>query len=299
MMYVRSKLFKSQLIIQALLLSLYLLADWSQTAEVVVAGLLLCSVGIPHGANDYLYRKKRGRRGLLLFTLSYLGVMGLYALIWWFLPLVALAIFFAISFHHFGQSNFENERWSYPPSLLWGAWLLLLPVVIHWQEALGIFMQMTQTGEVDAVAAPTQSKFWQYASVAVIGAANLIALWIYERRSILPYTLQLILIGIWYLSTPLLFGFVVVFSLWHSMQSLQHQIQHQKAEHGWTSGRFVIAMLPFGVAALAGFGLYMWWRGFQLAEAFILLSLITLPHVLIMHKLYEADDKLVDAHKHA
>jgi hypothetical protein len=45
-------------------------------------------------------------------------------------------------------------------------------------------------------------------------------------------------------------------------------------------------MLPFSAIALVAFGLYVYMRGFQISEAFILLSLITLPHVLVMHRLY-------------
>jgi|GEM_PF-6684237 len=33
-------------------------------------------------------------------------------------------------------------------------------------------------------------------------------------------------------------------------------------------------------------GAYVYFHGFVIAEAFILLSLITLPHVLVMHRLY-------------
>jgi len=39
---------------------------------------------------------------------------------------------------------------------------------------------------------------------------------------------------------------------------------------------------------LVGFGLYVYFRGFAVGEAFILLSLITLPHIVVMHRLYEA-----------
>jgi Brp/Blh family beta-carotene 15,15'-monooxygenase len=179
-------------------------------------------------------------------------------------------------------------RWTYLPSLLWGVYILVLPVLLHWEEALGIFMQMMEPlsdapgSEVNTAARST----WQYAGMALLGGAYLGSLFFTERQHLGWYLLQFALVSAWYLLTPLLFGFVVVFCLWHSLQSLRHQMQHQHAAHGWSAVRFLKAMLPFGLAALGGFAAYVWWRGFYIGEAFILLSLITLPHVVVMHKLY-------------
>ncbi len=293
MSYAHSSMMKAQLALQAGLALLYLILPWTPTAEASVAGLLLCTVGIPHGANDYLYRKEMGQQGIALFTLRYLGAMALYALLWWWLPMAALLLFFAISFHHFGQSNFESARWRHAPALLWGGYILIVPVLLHWEEAMGIFMQMmqplsdTQMNEEEFITGSRAP--WQYAGMALTGGAYLVALFFNESAHKPIYFLQFVLVSTWYLLTPLLFGFVVVFCLWHSLQSLRHQVQHQHAAHGWSTGRFVKAMLPFSAAALGGFAAYVWWRGFHIGEAFILLSLITLPHVLVMHKLHTID----------
>jgi beta-carotene 15,15'-dioxygenase len=86
--------------------------------------------------------------------------------------------------------------------------------------------------------------------------------------------------------SPLVFGFIVVFCLWHALQSLQHQLQQYQDQRGGSAAQFIRSLLPFGLLALAGAGVYFYVWDFDLAEAFILLSLITLPHVLIMHRLY-------------
>ena len=84
----------------------------------------------------------------------------------------------------------------------------------------------------------------------------------------------------------MLFGFIVVFCIWHALQSLRHQLGHYKRTREGTTTEFFRALLPFGLAALTGFGVYVYFRGFEVSEAFILLSLITLPHVVVMHRLY-------------
>ncbi|MCX8490837.1 MAG: hypothetical protein ORN54_07200, partial [Cyclobacteriaceae bacterium] len=97
---------------------------------------------------------------------------------------------------------------------------------------------------------------------------------------------QFVLITVWYLITPLLSGFIIFFCLWHALQSMRHQATYFKQSVGGTLPEFLRAMLPFSLLALVSFAVYVYFRGFQITEAFILLSMITLPHVLVMHRLY-------------
>ncbi|MCA1752132.1 MAG: Brp/Blh family beta-carotene 15,15'-dioxygenase [Cryomorphaceae bacterium] len=285
MKYVRSPLFRVQWLLQLFLIALFLSIDVGENLQAIIAGALLCTVGIPHGANDYLYREDTTGLGLVAFTVMYLGVMGVYLLLWWVLPIAALAVFFAISFHHFGQSNFENGAVWHMPSILWGLWILVFPVVIHWEEAFGIFADMTGT----AAAADGVIGISGHWAIAVItGGAYLASLFFAVKADRSRYILQFTLVSLWYIATPLLFGFIVVFCLWHAMQSFQHQLDHYKKSTSGSTGAFVKALIPFGIASLAGFGVYVYFRGFEVGEAFILLSLITLPHVVVMHRLYAA-----------
>ncbi len=282
MSYITSQLFRFQWLAQLALIALFLAFDWPESVQAVLAGVLLVAVGIPHGANDYLYRKQVATSGLAAFTAVYLGVMGLYLGLWLLSPALALLLFFAISFHHFGQSNFENDKVLHGPALLWGLWILALPVLIHWDEALGIFSGMLGSGE-----APFRlSANVRIVLAAALAVAYFASIWRSERQHWKAYTLQWVLVSVWYLASPLLFGFVVVFCLWHSLQSLQHQVAAFKQMAAGSTVQFFKAQLPFALAALLGFAVYVYFRGFDVGEAFILLSLITLPHVLVMHRLY-------------
>ncbi len=282
MKYIHSVLFNLQGLLQALLIGLFLWADWNETAQAIICGMLLCSVGIPHGANDHLYRQSTTRGGLVKFTALYLGVMGGYLAIWWLAPTFALLIFFIISLHHFGQSNFENISVWYLPSLLWGTWLLALPVIIHWEEAMAIFSAMINSGSKEVVL----TELWRWRIGIFLAFAYLSVLAYYEPKNFRRYALQWILITIWYWVTPLLFGFIVVFCLWHSLQSLQYQLIYFQTTQKGTLLEFIKALFPFGLLALTSFGIYVYYRGFVISEAFILLSLITLPHIFVMHRLY-------------
>ncbi|MBC7922457.1 MAG: Brp/Blh family beta-carotene 15,15'-dioxygenase [Ferruginibacter sp.] len=288
MRYVHSTLFHVQWLLQVLLTGLFCLSDWGSTTQAVLCGALLCTVGIPHGANDHAYRPNTTSVGLLGFLGVYLGSMGAYLALWWSAPALALLLFFAISLHHFGQSNFENRSVWYLPSLLWGAWVLVFPVLLHWDEAMGIFGAMVGSGVSWEKSASGLSGMWRGLAALLLALFYLLALLRLEREQWTRYLLQWGVVSVWYWLTPLLFGFIVVFCVWHSLQSLQHQLRHFQSAGGGSRRQFFLGLLPFGLLALAGFGGYVYFRGFAVDEAFVLLSLITLPHVVVMHRLYGA-----------
>lgn len=290
-MYHQSRLFQTQIALQLILIVIVYLFSFAADVQAIFCGILLCTVGIPHGSNDHLYRPDKSNFGMLKFLGIYLGTMFLYLGLWWMAPLLALILFFVISFHHFGQSNFENNSINYLPSWLWGIWVLVFPVLLHWNEAVGVFGQMLSSNNLFTTNFFVEQRAiadfnWPLSAMITLGIFYLLSLIIYERQNIVHYTIQFALVTIWYLITPLLFGFIIFFCLWHALQSMRHQAMYFKQSAGGTLLEFLKAMLPFSLLALLSFGVYVYFRGFQIAEAFILLSMITLPHVLVMHRLY-------------
>jgi Brp/Blh family beta-carotene 15,15'-monooxygenase len=289
MKYINSKLFLAQAVIQIALIIWVLFFTVDLATQAILSGIFLCIVGIPHGSNDYLYREDRTTWGLIKFLASYLGIIALYALLWYYIPLAALILFFVISFHHFGQSNHENQSIWHLPSILWGVILIVLPVIIHFEEAILIFKSMlayNQTYVIDQIY-PTQFTLWKMISISVLCIAYLVSIYLLEKKELLKYIIQFALITIWYFFTPLLFGFIMVFCLWHSFQSLRHQKSYFQSIVKSSSRYFYLAMLPFSSIALVAFAAYLYYFDFHIGGAFILLSLITLPHVLVTHRQYQ------------
>lgn len=295
MKYLGSKLFYIQIAVQILAILLFLVYSLSLMQQAIICGILLCTVGIPHGANDYLFNKDKSRVGLLKFLVIYVTAMGLYLAVWWWFPIVALLIFFLISFHHFGQSNFENDQLFHFPSLIWGLWILIFPVLLHFNESITIFKSMVNLGDALMINnTPSVSlQPWQIYIAITLGLIYLISLLKTHSKHFILYTFQFLAVSIWYLITPLLFGFIVVFCLWHALQSMRHQSIYYHQNFNAKPYFFFKAMIPFSLLALLIFIAYVYFFGFKVDEAFILLSLITLPHVLVMHKLYKPDLKVV------
>jgi Brp/Blh family beta-carotene 15,15'-monooxygenase len=290
MRYINSKLFIIQAVVQLILIAWILKFKVDFSTQAVLCGFFLCIVGIPHGSNDYLYREDRTNKGLIKFLSSYLGIIAAYAILWYYIPIFALVLFFIISFHHFGQSNHENESIWHIPSILWGIILIVLPVIIHFEEAIIIFKSMLSYQQnsynVNDIY-PIQLNNWKIITISILCLSYLLSIYISEKSSILKYTIQFLLIITWYLITPLLFGFIMVFCLWHSFQSLRHQKNYFQNMVKSGSSHFYLAMLPFSLIALAAFAAYLYYFDFHIGGAFILLSLITLPHVLVTHRQYK------------
>jgi Brp/Blh family beta-carotene 15,15'-monooxygenase len=279
MSYLQSSFFRYQVFIQWALIGCTLLLpeSYRENFALVVGGLLLAVVGIPHGANDLLYRKNTVPH----FLGFYLGTMALYALLWWWQPSAALLIFLIVSIHHFGQSNFENHKIFHAPALLWGTWLLLAPVAIHYQESTAIFSEMTQTHSFPV---PTAAALL-YLRWGAFVVYLLVALWFY-RAAALPLLAQALGIAIWLEITSLISGFIVVFALWHSTQSMHyqwvwHQSQYPQQTKNFWSNLAIFSLLTFGFL-----GLFAAFVPLTAAILFILLAVVTLPHALVMNNLY-------------
>jgi beta-carotene 15,15'-dioxygenase len=293
MRYINSQLFRVQLSFQILFFVLFYFFSFGLEIQAIISGILLCTMGIPHGANDHLYRLDKSVSGMMKFLGVYLGTILFYFIVWWLSPLFALILFFIISFHHFGQSNFENNNWRYAPSLFWGIWILAFPALLHFNEAIQIFEQMIQFEKpsykelVAGNSSFIQIEIWQILLICLLAGIYIFSLYWFEKKNFIPYLLQFIIVSLWYIFTPLLFGFIVVFCLWHAAQSLQHQSSYYQNYSKGTGSKFIKALIPFSLIALFFFALFIHYNGFNISQAFVLLSLITLPHLIVMHGLYE------------
>lgn len=298
---VNHRFFWGQSIVQVLLVILAA-ANVGMAVLLAFALVALIFVGIPHGGNDYFYRPDKTGWGSIRFLLYYLGSMALYAGLWYALPLAALVIFLGISMHHFGQSNFLSSRWTDPESLLWGGWLLVFPILLHLPEAMGIFGRMVgYCGAGDWLGATVD----QSVMVVVTGAFFGLYAWVLWRRKVEhrgQYLLQWGVVTLWYMVSPLILGFIVVFCLWHAGQSMRYQVIYILQRHNKSLARVLLEFMPLGFLALLGW-VILWigktedWalllNSASISEAmpmgFVLLSLVTLPHVVVMDGIYRTE----------
>jgi Brp/Blh family beta-carotene 15,15'-monooxygenase len=290
--YTRSSLFRWQLVLQLffILMVPFLLQFEMLQGALCLVGLVF--LGIPHGGNDFFYRKEKNTAGSIRFLSMYLGVMLLYLALWFVWPMLSLGLFLLISIHHFGQSNFNTNRiWSLD-SVLWGSWLVGFPVLKHSNEVFGIFATMLgQSGSAVSGFGHLNNSGLLVVSIIFVLMYGAV-LYRSHRSSWLLFLLQWFLVTVWYWFTPLLLGFVVVFCFWHALQSMQYQLDYVRVNYKQNRKKTLMGFVPFGLMALVGMGFLLRFDlESNLGFAFVLLSLVTLPHVVVMDGLYRS-------HKH-
>jgi len=279
-----------QTALQASLILVVAIWGPSATFLTVFAVLALVLIGVPHGGNDFYYRPNKSLWGSVKFLFFYLGCMALYALVWQWLPIVALLAFLVISMHHFGQSNFLSDSWRAPESLLWGLWLLLFPMLKHAREAVGIFAEMMGGHQNLPRDWGTMSNASWMVFVLVFGLFYALILWRRKVEHKGQFLLQWALVTIWYWLTPLVLGFVVVFCLWHSAQSMRYQVLYIRHERPKSILGILKDFLPLGILAMLAWVVSAQFDVMQhLGLGFVLLSMVTLPHVVVMDGIYRAD----------
>ena len=290
--YTGSPLFRWQLVLQIffILMVPFLLQFEMLQGALCLVGLVF--LGIPHGGNDFFYRKEKNTAGSIRFLSMYLGVMLLYLALWFVWPMLSLGLFLLISIHHFGQSNFNTNRIGSLDSVLWGSWLVGFPVLKHSNEVFGVFATMLgQSGSAVSGFGHLDESSLLVVSIVFILMYGAV-LYRSHRSNWLSYLLQWFLVTVWYWFTPLLLGFVVVFCFWHALQSMQYQLDYVSVNYKQNRKKTLMGFVPFGLMALVGMGFLLRFDlESNLGFAFVLLSLVTLPHVVVMDGLYRS-------HKH-
>lgn len=273
---------------------------WRDSGDTIFFALLLIAAGIPHGAADHLlFRRALVRRGenwgavLPRFFLLYALLTGAYVLVWWFWPLGALILFLLLSAYHFGQTEYHAVRvgpWRRRLLfLLFGSFAIGFPVLWHLREAQPILNALLDN-RVEISPAFARSTAW------VLLALNALALfWLpaEKGKARLGRLLELSVLVVLFVSLPLLMGFAVFFLLWHSWPALVDQYRFlKKGREDWSWNDYLRGLLPLSLGAFVLLVplLFLGPVRIDLASAtakiFLFISVITLPHALLVDFVY-------------
>lgn len=253
---------------------------WDRSVDYVLAGVLLFTTGIPHGAGDHLIAQKIASRENLTFHLKpfiliYVGIMLAYAVLWYITPLISFIIFIAISVFHFGDMEDLDEiepkqtYISIARTVFLGSGILSFILFSHWPEAVEIISKMQV-----AIPATIPDSFL-FASIFLLALG-------FQKKNLLPFLNTFLTLIIGYF-LPLIPAFICYFSCCHAIYSFRGM----KNRLELTFLELYKKLIPFSVMAFfIGIGyIFLTAKDLQLYPIFIFLSLLTLPHFLLMHKL--------------
>ena len=269
-------------------------------------GILMAAVvltGIPHGAVDHLvaaelYELDSSWRDQFKFYGFYLVLMAAYGGLWLIAPQFSLALFLLMTMYHFGQADLAYLSLHRPSDLVAylsrGLVLIGLPIVAFPGtvapifEAISGFKLMNWPAVLD----------YQAMLVAFIVAQHLavlaVALPVTAPRHAARELLNLAVLTLLFVAVHPLVAFAVYFGGWHSLGHILELIRFFNRRGSRTSlGGFYRNAALFTVISFAGLAaLYLVTQSFgarneMLALLFILISVMTLPHMIIVERLYQ------------
>lgn len=261
-------------------------------------------IGIPHGAIDHLISAKlfgtgSSLKGHLLFYSSYLIIMLILGLIWIFSPIMGMIIFLLISIYHFGQADMEEFLISRKGTPFWyilrGSMIILL---IIFSETATTFPILKTAMNLDPETfSQLESVSLHIASTTLVIYFIAILILIASGRVRSPGILiieSLVLVLLLLFTGPLI-GFAVYFAVWHSAGHI-HEMRQFFISRGEKMSimRFYKKAAPFTLISLFGLFLLVIMQNALSAQEqfltlmFILISVLTLPHMLIVDRMYAA-----------
>jgi lycopene beta-cyclase len=262
------------------IISLFFSTIHIEKALWLLLGSGFLTVGLSHGALDHLVDNNiKHPKQLLKYSIIYLIKGSLLGLVWLILPDMALIVFIAYTGWHFGQADFNQWRLKQGIiSFLWGLAVLFTILTFHFQETLDILSQIPGLKFNDYKYLINENQIVLLKSIVLLFTIALIAL--KKSQSMLLTFAYLIVSSM----LPLLFSFGIYFVLQHSL----HGWSHLKSDLKMSSYHLWLKSLPFSVMGALIFAAFMLTNSKEyLGVFFIILSCISIPHVLSMNRFYD------------
>lgn len=275
------------------------------TYQMAILLSLVFIVGVPHGALDFLVDEQNkevsnGKFSIQNFVKIYLSRLFLFSL-FWILPWLAFSLFIGFSIFHFGETDMaaimKPGKSSTILYLTYGAFILAVLLLIHLSE-IEIAVPIVGTYLKG-------SKLYYYLQqynlvlILLFAFAFLLTLfWQYRKNNIIPINLYKILEFIFLITIivtlPMLLAFTFYFALWHSILSVRNIFAYFRNFNNTKKFTLICnKSILFSLLALGSIiGLYFAMHYFLpdmnlLFALLIVLSVLTLPHLKVMHSMYK------------
>ena len=278
-----------------------LVGEVNPAIDYIFFGIFVILIGIPHGAVDHLveekyFQKQKKPFSLFRFLLKYILQILAYALLWFFMPVLSLSLFLLLSAWHFGESDMQPA----PRHVLWKVSQMLLGTLV-----LFFILMREPAFTADLIFRITRESAlalnsWQWAAgnsiriYSVLMVSLILISFLAQRVEPLKWQPVkwinfILLLGVIFF-LPLLPAFALYFGGWHSLNTFDHMSEFLGEKKSvW---RLWKAALPFTLLAIFFLGLTaLLWSGLlshidPLPVLFIFIAVITLPHLLVMNKMF-------------
>lgn len=277
--------------------------------ELSIFAFFVIITGIPHGAVDHIvaadvYKLDQSFGDQLRFYLTYLITMVLLGLVWVISAPVGFLIFIVISVYHFGQGDlayFATLLPKWQQVALYasrGLFLITLPIALHLEITAPI---INSAAGIDLMQFRMFSEhaFLTASIVTAIHVLVLLGVWMLRDNSSSqpPYLakecISIGILGLLFVYAHPLVGFGVYFGLWHGLNHFFELKEHlSSGEEKYTIAQIYSKTIPFTLLSFVGLALLWFLSGAfglqnrMISLLFILISVLTLPHMLLIDKMY-------------
>jgi Brp/Blh family beta-carotene 15,15'-monooxygenase len=203
----------------------------------VFLGIGFLSVGLSHGAIDYLTdRTINNRKQFIKFIVSYILKGAFLGLIWIFLPDLALLVFIAFSAWHFGQADFKEWRYQQGlNSFVWGLIVLITILFYHHGETIAVLEHIKGLQIHHKFSGFSNNQLY----IGKLSIALFSILFAAYHKS------KLMLLTVCYLLLSTLLPLIVSFGIYFVIQHSVHGWKHLKKELKTNSYNLCKKALPF------------------------------------------------------
>lgn len=248
--------------------------------SLVILGLAILLLGIPHGALDVHYAHQtfglRTLREWTCFTIVYLLCTGLVILVWKIAPTLFLAGFLLISAFHFSEDIDSKE--SFLTRMIYGGSIVILPFFRHAEEVTRLFAHIIPADQAETFRAFLEPVSMGWLVIGIM--TTLISL----HQNLLR-GLALLSLGLLLVIAPPLLAFTVYFCLMHSPRHILRTLFHGNFSLKKVNLRMIILPTLFTWLAMVSWGLKS--ADFSLESriisvTFVSLAALTVPHMITL-----------------
>ena len=277
------------------------LADYLNVwIQLIIALILIFSLGLIHGANDLqLIRKKTQNHSQMFFLktlLCYVLVVLVGIGLFFFLPGFGLFFFIVFSAFHFGEQHLESKLAIQSSDsqktilyVAYGCSLFGLLFTLQWNEVHQVIYQIS--GYFISKEITELMFFLGLLVFLVLG-------WTFSelRKWLFFEVLLLLFIGLLFSRVSLILGFGLYFVIWHSVPSMQDQLAFLYPQDAKSRLKYLRSSAPYWLLSIIGLlGVYFFFDIRSVAFLplfFSFLAAITFPHTVVMGWLKLSEQKM-------
>lgn len=287
--------------------ALWLSAQISPSIESNIAYIMILTVGILHGSNDIMLVNHSLRSNSNISSLSifiiYVTMVASVAILFYFVPFVALSLFVIFSSYHFGEQHFISKTKTtnsllYFYYISYGMLIFSMIFSSNPDEVIVIVNEITNVivthgfikyllyisfGSTLLLSFVVHN-YYRYFGTGEKNSNTLISFKFFEE------IILILLLFVIFNMASLIAGFAIYFIVWHSIPSLRDQIVELHTDFNKNTILLYLknSALYWLISIVSLFVLYYVVNDDKLFISlfFSFLSAITFPHVLVMFNLF-------------